>query len=57
MSLTGDKGETLASICHPGMADKRSLSETKGEMEKHQVIGTFRDYLNTHIKGFGKHLL
>lgn len=35
MGLTPDKGETLASICHPGTADNRSLAETKGEMVKH----------------------
>lgn len=35
MGLTPDKGETLASICHPGTTDNRSLPETKGEMVKH----------------------
>lgn len=43
MGLTPDKGETLASICHPGTADNRSLPETKGEMVKHRTINTFGD--------------
>lgn len=47
MGLTPDKGETLASICHPGTADNRSLPETKAEMVKHRTINTFTDHLNT----------